>query len=143
MTEDYKEAIKLAKHYKALGMTRVYLNKDEAEKPWHLVTKCEPGGSHRLDISTSVRFFAVDPDSGLHFDWSFDIEPYEANGKGSYEIDAKACRNVLAKLPAKAAKQFREYLAECAEKVAAKGDEYFKIYQRQQADADTLRKLSG
>jgi len=140
--DDYKQAIKLAEHYKAIGESRICLSRDESEKPWHLVTNCEPGGSHRLDISTSVRFYAVDPGTGLHFDWSFDIEPYEANGKSSYEIDARACRNVLAKLPAKTAIQFRAYLAECAEKVAARGDEYFKLYQRQHADADALRKLS-
>ncbi len=140
--ESYKQAIKLAEHYKALGDTRICLTREDVEKPWHLVTKCEPGGSHRLDISTSVRFDAVDPESGLNFYWSFDIEPYEAKGKGSYEIDAKACRDVLAKLPVMAAKQFRDYLADCAGKVAARGDEYFKLYQRQMADADALKKLS-
>jgi hypothetical protein len=139
----YKETIGLAKHYKAIGQTKIYISSDSAEKPWHLVTGCEPGGSHRLDINTSVRFTAVDPDTGLEFNWSFDIEPHEANGTGSYQIDAKACMDVLAKLPKIAAKQFKAYLAECATKVAERGDEYFKLYRRQHADADTLRKLSG
>ncbi len=140
--DTYRKAIKLAEHYKAIGETRICLSGDDENKPWHLVTKCEPGGSHRLDISTSVRFYAFHPESGLNFDWSFDIEPYDANGKSHYEIDARGCSDVLAKLPSGAAQAFRKYLAECAEKVAARGDEYFKLYQRQHVDADTLRKLS-
>ena len=42
---DFQTAISLARHYKAIGQTRIYLSKDgDGGKPWHLATNCEPGG---------------------------------------------------------------------------------------------------
>ena len=138
----YKSATRKAKSLRAVGMTEIYLH-DTGDEPWHLVTSCEDGGSHRLDIATSVWFLAKDPKTGLTFRWNFDIEPHSANGKGSYEIDAPACRAVLEKLNGTARKLFREYLGRCAEKVQAKADEWQKITSRQQRDAQTLRQLAN
>jgi len=137
----YKEAIRKAKSLRAVGMTEIYL-RDGSEYPWHLATSCEDGGSHRLDISTSVRFRAKDAKSGLTFRWNFEIEPHSANGKGSYEIDAAGCRSVLEKLNEPARKLFREYLGRCAEKVHEKAHEWQAIASRQFRDAETLRQLS-
>ena len=138
----YKEAIKNAKHLKAIGQTKVYL-RDDHDFPWEHVTSVEPGGSHRLDMATSVWFQAKDPATGLVFQLSFDIEPYTANGKGHYEIDAHACRNVMSKLHGEARKLFSDYLAGCAAKVEAKAKEWNEITRKQFKDAEILFSLSG
>lgn len=137
MNLTYKEAISKADSLKALGVREVYLERDK-ELPWHLATRCEPGGSHRMEIDTNVWFYGVDKQTGLEFRWSFDIEPYSANGKGHYEINAAGCRDVLSKLNGKAHTQFTKYLVECADKVKAKADEWRKLVERQDKDAAIL-----
>lgn len=137
----YKEALEKVAHLKAIGETSIWLP-DKSEKPWEYVTKCEPGGSHRLDIDTSVWFEAVEPKTQLHFRWSFDIEPYSANGKGSYEIDADSCRDVLQRLKGNSRKIFKDYLSACAFKVREKAHEWDAITQRQFNDAKILLELS-
>jgi hypothetical protein len=136
----YEKAIRNADALKAIEAGEVYL--DTAPYPWHQATRCEPGGSHRLDIATSVWFYGSDPGTGLEFRWCFDIEPPRANGKGHYEIDADACRDVLRALPEQAADAFRRYLLDSAEKVAAKGLEYQHHADRQAADALALRRIA-
>lgn len=138
-TLDYRDCLKKADAYKSIGQTRIYLY-DGSVFPWEQVSEVEPGGSHRLDISTSVRMTAfID---GLEFSWTWDIEERSANGKGHYEINVGACREVMSKLPARARRQLREYFAECAEKVQEKGREWQKIADRQKRDADILHSLA-
>lgn len=136
----YQEAIEKADAVKALNLGEIYLNK--GEKPWHIVDGCKPGSSHRLEIRTNVWFSGTDPTTGLRFRGSFDIEPRSANGKGSYEIDAAACRDVLEQLSGDAREKFQTYLADCAEKVAAKADEWRSLVAQQDRDAAILRKLA-
>lgn len=132
----YEQAIEKAASLRDIGQTEVYLC--NGPYPWHLVTSCEPGGSHRLDISTNTWFYAHDPNSGLMFRWSFDLEPRSASGSSSYHIDMDGIREVLAKLRDVARAQFQEYLANCAVKVREKGREWQKIADRQLATADAL-----
>ena len=138
----WQDKIKLADHYKAIGYSDIYLSRHDGDEPfpWEYVTDCEPGGSHRLDIATTVRFTAKHP-SGLEFSWCFDIEPDDANGKGHYQIDSAACQKVLKQIPAPAAKKFRNYLAECAVKVREKADEWQSLAARQYRDAEILKQL--
>ena len=89
----YQEVKDKANSIKNLGLGEVYLSK--GEYPWELATSCEPGGSHRLGIDTSVWFRATDPETGIPLRWSFDIEPRSANGKGTYRINVDGCRGVL------------------------------------------------
>lgn len=124
-----------------LGKGPHYLSDDD-RKPWLLVTSCEPGGTHRLELVTSVWFYAKDPSNDLEFHWSFDIEPYSANGTGSYVIDATACRSVLARLPEPAYTQFRTYLSDCANKVQKKGLEWQEIANKRLRDAAELHDLA-
>ena len=139
----YAQATKNAAALKQIGMTDLYLSRQSGDHPWHLVTGCEPGGSIRLEISTSVRFKAFDPATRLTFSWLFDIETMSANGKGHHEIDAEGCRRVIGKLPAgRARDSFLKYLRDCAKKVRTKGDEWRTIYERQIADAATLERLA-
>lgn len=137
---DYRDALKKADAYKAIGQTCIYLY-DGSVYPWEHVSKVEPGGSRRLDISTSVRFAAVI--DGLEFSWSWDIEDRSANGKGYYEINVGACLEVLSKVPQAARQQLREYFAECAGKVQEKGREWQRLADRQKRDADVLHSLAS
>jgi hypothetical protein len=95
----FKSATEKAEHLKAIGQNEIYLS--EGELPYNLVTRCEPGGSHRIDMSTSIWFYAEDKKSGLVFRWSFDIENREANGRGYYLINVKACEEIIKKLKGK------------------------------------------
>lgn len=137
----YKEAKKKAKALRDLGETSIYLN--SGEMPWEHVVSVEPGGSHRLEISTSVWFKAHCPHTGLEFRWAFDIEPSSANGKGSYEIDSGACRSVTKRLNGNALKAWKSYLGECSAKVRAKGEEWQKIADKQFNDAVILSDLAS
>lgn len=136
----YKEAIRKSESIKNLGIEEIYLTSDF---PWTLATDCSPGGSHRLEISTSVWFYATEPNTGLKFRWSFDIEPHSANGSGKYCIDVDGVEKIISVLPDKAKKQFLEYLKDCASKVQKNADEYKKIASEQQTLATNLNKLSN
>lgn len=140
LPSSYKEAVAKAEAIKALDAGDIYLS--NGEFPWHIAESCEPGGSHRLDIYTSVWFRGTDEKTGLRFRWSFDIEPRSANGKGNYEIDANGCREVMEKLRGKCRSEFRRYLSECAKKVGAKAKEWLVLAEKQRHDADVLRTLS-
>jgi hypothetical protein len=140
---NYKQAIENAEHLKALGQTEVsIMSNDDGEPPWHLATECEPGGSHRFDMATSVWFRGKDPETGLRFRWTFDLEPWSANGKGTYEIDTSGAREVLSALPAAAATKFRAYLADCSAKVMKQALEYQSAADRLYRDANTLTALA-
>lgn len=136
----YDEAKKKATALRELGQTSVYLR--GGEMPWEHVTSVEPGGSHRLEMSTSVWFKARCPETHLEFRWSFDIEPHSANGEGSYQIDAEACRAVTKRLKGDALAEWRNYLRECAAKVRAKGEEWRKVADKQLTNAALLADLS-
>lgn len=49
----FEKAIKNADALKSLNVGEIYLS-DDGDIPWHIADDCRPGGSHRLDISTSV-----------------------------------------------------------------------------------------
>lgn len=136
----YKDVVANASNYLAIGEKEVYLDGGLEELPWSLVTRCEPGGTHRIDISTSVWFYAKH-ESGLNLRWSFDIEPDTADGKGYYEIDVASCRRVLGLLNGCALSKFREYLAECVTKVRERGNTYQKYADKMYGDAAILQDL--
>jgi len=133
----YTQARENASHLKALGCTRVHITCDDSV-PWHLVTEICEGGSHRLDMATSIRFEAKDSKAGLSYSWCFDLEPPSANGSGSYHLDVPAIVAVLGKLPAHARRELRDMLADSAAKVSVMADEYQRAADRQRADAATL-----
>jgi hypothetical protein len=146
MKNALREALLNAKHYKAAGITELSIGKYaqiDDDPPWHLATSFKSGGTHRLDIATSGWFKGTDPESGMNLSWSFDIEPREANGMGSYQIDTRACEEVLRQLPKAVALEFRKYLADCAEKVMKRALEYQGYADRQYQDARTLITLAG
>ena len=134
----YAEVEAKAGAIKDLELGDIYLAK--GEMPWHLATSCESGGSHRLDISTSVRFRAVSS-SGIPLRWSFDIEPSSASGKGGYYIDVEGCRRVLALLPEPCKSQFRQILFDCACAVLKQVKDWEKEIERERKIATDLRSI--
>jgi hypothetical protein len=135
----YAEVKDKAEHLKAIGTEEIYLNKEPY--PWHLVNRMETGGSHRLDIATSVWLYAADPDSGLALRWSFDIKNREANGKGYYEVNKEECHRIIQLLPPAPQKQFRRYLVSCAKAIEKNAAEYLDIANKGLDTAKTLRSI--
>lgn len=139
--KSWRQIVEKAETYLELGQKEHYLSGDNnADYPWGFADRCEPGSSHRIDIATGVWITATHP-SGLIFKWSFDIEPYTANGKGHYEIDVAGCRAAMRKLPDNTRKMFREYLATCAEKVRENADKFQSIADRERAAADSIKSI--
>src|SRR4029077_7504296 len=136
----WRDLVKLAPKYLELGQVEHYLDHDANDYPWEFVTKVESGGSHRLDMETSVWFSAV-PASGLQFRWSFEIEFREANGKGYYMIDTDKCASVLASLSPDGKHKFKAYLKRCAKTVNEKGDSYEKALKNQREIAAALERI--
>ena len=136
----YEEATKAVDAIKQIGLGEIWLNK--GEYPWHLATDVKTGGSHRLDISTSVWFSGHDPDTDLKFRWSFDIEPREANGKGVYMIDIQSCKRVLGKLRCIPRTAFQAYLLDCAEKVEKHAKELSSYAGEEFNTANLLREAA-
>ena len=134
----YQEVEEKAEAIKQLDYDEIYLG--DGEKPWHLATHCQAGGRHRLDIDTSVWFSGTSL-SGIPLRWSFDIEPYSANGKGYYEIDIKGCRNVLARLKEPCRSEFRDYLNNCAQAVEKNAKEYAELADKGRQTAESLRSI--
>jgi len=134
----YEEATKQADHLLAIGETEIFLH---TNPPWKIATKCEPGGSHRLDLPTTVWFSGQDPKTGLDFRWSLDIEKDTANGKDYYEIDVERIRYALRELRGYALLGFRTYLADCLKKVMEKGNEIQGYADAQFTEAAQIRDL--
>lgn len=129
-----------AVHYNAIGCTDFHVSRDD-DAPWEIATSCEPGGSRRMDISTSVRFKGADPVTGFTFSWIWDLEPYSANGKGHYEIDVAGARLVMLKLPSACKRSFEKYLQDCIKAVRKKGEEWEQIAKTQYSYAKSLESI--
>jgi len=136
----WAQAIKLAKHYKAIGQTDIYLDRDSEEKPWSFVTAANPGGAIRMGSQISCEFRAAHAPSGLSFRWYVDLEPRDADGSGELQIDVDALREILRKLPEKPARQFRKQLAQLAIDCKKQSDEWLNTATRL---ASRAREISG
>lgn len=134
----FEEVEEKAEAIKAIGLDEVYLS--NGEKPWHLATHCEKGGSHRLDIATNVWFSGISP-SGIPIRWSFEIEPPSANGKGTYQIDVDGCSKVLASLKEPCRAEFQRYLSNCADAVEKNAKELARLAEGERQTAQTLRSI--
>lgn len=136
-----EETRKNAVHYKAIGQTEFWLSRGDEEMPWEIAASCEPGGSHRMEIATSVRFAGTDPETGFKFSWSWDLEPWNANGKGHYELDVAGAKAVMRKLPERCRKAFERYLQDCIKAVRKKGEEWEAVTQSQFKYAKSLESI--
>lgn len=139
----YKQAVKHARALRDMGVKSIYLDKGDPDIPWDRVCRVSPGGSHRLEISTTVRFEAYDKKSKLTFSWCFEIESHDANGSSHYKIVPEIeVTKVLLKMSTAGRTAFKAYLADCAAKVQAKALEFLAIGERQRLDAKKLYVLS-
>lgn len=129
-----------AEHFRAIGETTIHLG-STTDAPWEAVIRVEPWGTHRLDITTGVRFMAEL--EGLTYTWSFDIETRDANGASEYRIDAMRVSETLARLSGGPREQFLDYLRDCADRVSTRADEFLKLAQRQYGDAAILSRLAS
>lgn len=142
--KNWKDIEANADAYKAVGIERVYLSKYDGwaeDYPWHLATKVEEGGSHRMDIATDLRFTCTLA-CGIELTWSVDIEPHSANGSNEYQINSGALADVIGRLSATCAKDMRLILSKDAQKVRARADEFMKAAQKQYGDASILESLA-
>lgn len=136
----YAQATAKAAALKEIGQGVVYLRKED-DLPWHLATHCESGSSYRLNIPVSAWVHAFDPETGLAFRWSLDLEGHGANGASTYEINVKGCRKAMQKMPAIARDSLREWLMAAANAVREKGVEYQKVADQQFVQAKQLSDL--
>lgn len=130
----YNEVINKSDAILALGLNEIYLNK--GEMPWEVATSCEPGGSHRLDIYTSVWFRGIESNSGISLRWSFDIENNNSPQDHHYHVDIEGCRKVLNSLKGNVRNQFQKYLADCSTSISKLAADYRKYAQEEQSIAD-------
>jgi hypothetical protein len=123
----------------SLGHTGAYIESTATDIPWALATSYKAGGLHRMDCCVSG-WFHYQKD-GIDFQWTFDLEERNANGKSEYRFDLNAIRAVAQWTQGEARKQFIAHVKECAAKVRAKGDEWQQIVLRQYRDAASLEAL--
>lgn len=137
----YAEAVAKATALKEIGEETIYLHGETpAAYPWPHVTDVEPGGSHRLECDTSVRFIASDP-CGLRFSWSIELEQRSANGQGHYEVDTATILLVRQLLPPLALAKYDAYLGDCARKIKKHADEYLAWMEREYGVVAVLDRL--
>lgn len=136
----WREYVKLADHYKAIGQTKIYLMRDD-DHPWEFAIACEPGGTFRLSTPVTISFTANHVTSGLEFHWSLDLEQKDASGSGEFHIDTPHIVKALARLPKIVADQFREQLRITAIAVRQQADEWRNAADRQYHIARELEAL--
>lgn len=138
---ELEDVISKVEHYKALGMDRVYMDR-ESEIPWDLVTDIETGGTYRLGLSTSQSVIVEHP-CGLTLRWSVDLEPRSANGTGTIQIDIEKIRTMLRKCPSEVTKKLRAWMAESATTVDKHATELRELLARVESIANLFREASS
>lgn len=105
----FKRALELAEPLKQVGSADVYLDDDDPDLPWDLVSGVEAGCAYRLGAPAGVKFTVEHP-TGLTFRWEVRFENRDANGHGISLFDRSRLREVMMKLPAAARKRFVAFL---------------------------------
>ncbi len=136
---DWQWHVERAENYQGLGQSDVYLSRSESV-PWEFAVGVESGGLHRLGTSVSAHFRAAHP-SGLSFSWSMDFEDRDANGTGSYKINAKAIRQAMLRLPLPVRGEFARLLTATVEAIRKNAADHQAVVDRQERDANELTAL--
>lgn len=137
----WAEAMQKSEHYIALGMTKIYLGSTwDSTLDWDKCADVEGGGTHRLEMSTSVRF--AFRDKGLEASWYLELEDRSANGKGHYQIDLAAIQRVLPLLPPGIRAKLNLMLLNGAEKIEENAEKYQEIATREYGTVAALRSLA-
>lgn len=137
----FAECAKLADHYKAIGMTDIYLSRADDEKPWIFATSVTAGGGYRLNGPSGVRVRAEHP-CGLSFSWCVDFEGKEANGSGVNQFDRDVMLGAAAKMPPKVRAMFAKFLHdEVLEAVRKRTDEVRDALRKQEDSLHALQSI--
>ena len=146
MDMTWKRAVANAEHLRALGITEVYLGhaEDDPDIDWKACTEVRAGGSHRLDIITSLWFYFQDLGSGLTFRLSLDLDKSEADGKPYYQIEVERIVSVLRRLKpdSRPYLQLVGHLAETAAAVEKNAREFQETAAREFGVAYALREAA-
>lgn len=138
----WQDRVEKAKHYRATDNTRLFLSDDDLDdRPWEYVTSLKTGGSHRLDLDTSVQFEAIHP-SGLTFTWFLDLEVRDANGRSHYIVATDRIAKVLGLLRGVPRTDFADYLRQCAGKLRENAAKFTEIAAKEYGDASLLETLT-
>ena len=137
----WTHCITLAEHFLAVGQRNILLGGTDS-LPWHLVPNLYPAGSRRLGMDTNVEFEAIHP-CGLRFQWFFDLETRDADGKDHYSLDIAAIQRVTYLLPPQARHMFVALLTACADAIRRRGEDYAALAAHQAATAQALLALAG
>lgn len=137
---NFTKASSLAKHYRAIGQTTIFLDDDADDLPWDKVSQVEAGSGWRNGAPTGVRIVAVV--DGMSYHWSADFEGHEANGKPASQFDRPVMRDVAMRLPEEARRQLGTILSEEVLPALTKHANEYRAYLNQQVDSqDAVRGL--
>lgn len=138
----WRDAVKNAEAYKAIGETTVYLERGPLDSyPWELAVRVADGAGWRMDIPVSITFEA-DHACGLTFLWFWDLELREANGKSGYHIDLPGIVATLARLEGTpAGTAFLLYLQRAADVLEKTAREALEFARGQYGQERLLRVL--
>lgn len=146
MAKHWRNIKENADHYLAIGITRVHLSEYEgySEFPWELAEEVEEGGSHRLDICTTLRFSTRVWSNGhaITLSWFLDLETRDANYSSEYKIDRAKIAGIFPLLRRELQDQLREILTKDAELIRKRADEFSAASARQYADAALFEQLA-
>jgi len=136
----WRDIVEKAALYKEIGHIEHYLSGDIHDLPWAYVSRCEPGGLHRMDMAVSCRFSAHHP-SGLTFSWFVDIESKEMNGQSWCQLDLETLRKVAEWTHGQAHSEFLAYLHSCAENLHEKAAKFQQLATDQFVQVSELKRL--
>lgn len=137
--------VALAEHYLAVDQAKQWLSPGEGEywdKPWHLVDSVRVGGGYRLGIETGLYIEAYHP-SGLRFHWRFEIEPREANGTGTLQVDVVGLKRLYDVLPDEFKPLVRDHVRKVSEKIAEEAKRTFDYAIQEFGTVAVLTRLFG
>lgn len=133
---DYRKALGLAQHYKAIGEPIIYLDRPDVKKPWSLVSATAAGCMHDRFGACGVDFIAVI--DGLEFRWTCDFfRSFDENEKLSIE----ELRKGLSLLPAARVSEVRTLIrnrANAQRKYVADAKEQLAKFVQQADELDQL-----
>lgn len=135
----YSHARAQAEHFKALGITEVWIKQDLWSNliyPWNLVVDVAERG-----VKNSIRITAHDPEVELKFWWFYNLEE-EQNTNGPHGINTASCRAIMKSMSAEGREKFRKVLLSIAEKARERANEFSKDAEKLMLDAATLSDIA-
>lgn len=139
----YENATQKAEHFRGLGVTDVYIS--TGPLPWHLATHMEKSGRSLNGHHSEMRFWFKDEDSGLTFQWYFDIVSTLRSKHDLlfYQVDVKQCRTIVESLNPRLAIDFKGWIDEWVAKLDTLKSAYLDVSEAYSISANALRDASA